>query len=162
MFKKWLKEYLISAIQDYAKDAITEDNLKAIIDYVIVKLESLSKTTDTTIDDWVIEVLKSWMTDKNISTIFNFIKNNVTDSAKVYGCCPKCIKHDDYEKLVRNEVDLALKLENFDDRHCSSISLSSIISILEIVLPLLYKWVSGIEIPSNTGIKIEGDIENDD
>lgn len=134
--KTLLKKYLLKVIKEYALEAFTWENLKLARNRLYALIEAAIEQSETKMDDWAWSVVKGILNDENLKKIYDWILNNALNispqTEMVYG-----IHYRRYEELART-----LTLDT-DGKTYAAPSLTALLNLLEIIMPLLLEWYRG-------------------
>ena len=129
ILQRLFREVLI----DFVTKAFTFDNLKIARDLIVQRLNESADNTETQIDDWLVVIVEKILNDENLNKIYQFIidfGNAVDDS----GLCKAALA--DYKPLA-----LAIADQDEEEiRTCGALSLSTLLKVLDILIPILIDW----------------------
>ncbi len=130
--KTLLQNLLRQIVVDFVSKTFTLDNVKAFRDIVLEQLKEKVKQTDTTLDDWGIELVVKILSDENIEMIYSW----VIDTVKPLGENRCGFTPEQFDNLA-NSLNMT---QNGCDEVCATPSIAQIISLLEIFVPILIDW----------------------
>ena len=129
---KLIQKILREALIDFVTKAFTLDNLKLARDLIVKRLDDAASQTDTKIDDYAVALLERILNDENIVKVYQFILDNVSIAVDGTGLCKAAAV--DVKQLA-----LAIADEG-DGDNCCAVSLSGLLKVLEVLMPLLIDW----------------------
>lgn len=137
-----LKEWMESIVQNWVYKHFTMQALKAVLQKIADGLEEKAKETDTFIDDWAIDALRTFVdSDEKVQIFYNYIK----------------------QFIVPDTNDGVLKSAGIQDSELSAvaiqlgaktgvvkgISLTALVELLKIVIPILIEVFTKKETPND-------------
>lgn len=114
---------------------LTIENVKAALAALVGYLETQAKTTETVVDDWIVDGLRAIVEDEaKMKRIFDFIQTYVTPP--IDGVC-QSLPTDVQWQTLADEVAVsgAGITETNSDGICKAISVTQWLTILQLVLP---------------------------
>ena len=114
---------------------LTVENVKAALAALVGYLESQAKTTETVVDDWIVDGLRAIVEDDvKMKRIFEFIQTYVTPPTD--GIC-QSLPTDAQWQMLADEVACAgtETAEMNSEGVCKAISVTQWLTILQLVLP---------------------------
>lgn len=130
--KNLIKKIFEQVVNEFVSQTFTLDNVKLVRDAAVVKLREAAKNTENKIDDWAVEVLVRMLSDDNLTKIYDWI----IDTVKPLGENRCGFTPEQFDTLASS---LNMTPDGCDNV-CAAPSIAQIISLLEIVVPILIYW----------------------
>lgn len=128
-----IKRLLIQALKDYAEKTFTFDNLKLVRDRFLTLLKEQVEESENKIDDWAFPLVEKIFADENLKKVYDYVQKYAEAILN-----PTICKADSESSLET----LAKELEYTEAPEvCAMPDLTSVVAILEIIVPLLVGWL---------------------
>lgn len=126
-----LQKIIQGIVEDFIKKSFTIDNLKLLRDEIRIRIKAYTDSTETKLDDWLVVALDYVLTDESIEKIYQFVFE-IVGSMNVCKANPY-----DYTILAQN----LLQSDEEGTRCGAPVSVSGILAIVEILVPMLIDWL---------------------
>lgn len=127
MLKQWLEKYIIK----WAVQQFTLENLQTILVRCVAYLRVKAAESETTIDDWGVEILEGIVNDsEKLKVLYLWLQQFIAK-----GVCGANPTLDEEKSLIQD-----LRLLDCDKRNCSAIPAAVYEAVLNMILPLLIEW----------------------
>lgn len=124
-----LKDWAMEIILNYAEKAFTIENFKTLMGKIADNWEAKAKETDTFIDDWAVDFLRSVVdADEKVQKLYDWIK------PYIFPAKDGVVKALPFNDAV---AKLACDLTETKEQTAKAINISAIVEVLQVLIPLL-------------------------
>lgn len=125
-----LKEWIESIVQNWVYKHFSVHTLKAVLQKIVDGLEEKAKETDTFIDDWAIDALRTFIdSDEKVQIFYNYIKQFITPDTNDGTLKSAGIQDSELSAVA---IQLGAKTGIV-----KGISLNALVELLKVVIPIL-------------------------
>ena len=121
---------LKQVLEQFISQNFTFENVKKFRDFLINQLKIQVAQTETAVDDWGVELVEKLLDDKNLERIYSWVVVN-----------GRLILTNQCLSPQNSLGTLASKMVFVEDNVCGTPDLASVISFLEIIVPILIEWL---------------------
>lgn len=137
-----LKEWMESIVQNWVYKHFSMHTLKAALQKIADGLEEKAKETDTFIDDWAIDALRTFVdSDEKVQIFYNYIKQFIVPVSN-----DGVLKSAGIQDSELSAVAIQLGAKT---GVVKGISLTALVELLKVVIPILIEVFTKKEIPND-------------